>query len=228
MAHTPSLPRTRSWGTTDLLMLGAVVIWGLNFTVVKLAIQDFSPMAFNALRFGLATVVMLAILGWRATSSGAREPPGVARADIPAIILLGLLGHTLYQLVFINGLARTTPANSSLLMATSPIWVVIISYLLRIERVNRRMWAGILLSFWRHRRPGGRRRGRIVPGRLRAGRRPDDPGLCDHVGRLDHGQQAVAGALFTAEADRVVDGCRQRAADSRQLAGGAAARTGAR
>jgi drug/metabolite transporter (DMT)-like permease len=147
LADTPSSARTRSWGATDLLMLGAVIIWGINFTVVKLAIQDFSPMAFNALRFGLATVVMLVILGWRARPSGDHEPLGVARADIPAMILLGLLGHTIYQLIFIHGLARTTPANSSLLMATSPIWVVVIGYLLRIERVNRRMWAGILLSF---------------------------------------------------------------------------------
>jgi drug/metabolite transporter (DMT)-like permease len=32
-------------------------------------------------------------------------------------------------------------------MATSPIWVAVIGYLLRIERINRLMWAGILLSF---------------------------------------------------------------------------------
>jgi len=128
-------------------MLGAVVIWGINFTVVKLALHDFSPLAFNALRFGLATVVMLIILGWRAKASGGHESLGISRGDVPAMIVIGLIGHTVYQLIFINGLARTTPANSSLLMATSPIWVAVIGYLLRIERVKRLMWIGILVSF---------------------------------------------------------------------------------
>ena len=59
----------------------------------------------------------------------------------------GLLGHTLYQLLFVNGMSLTTPANSSLLMATSPIWVAVLGYLLHIERISRVTWDGILLSF---------------------------------------------------------------------------------
>ena len=46
-----------------------------------------------------------------------------------------------------NGMALTTPANSSLLMATSPIWVAVLGYLLQIERISRVTWYGILLSF---------------------------------------------------------------------------------
>lgn len=133
--------QTRTWTTTDLLMLGVVLIWGVNFTVVKLALRSLSPLSFNALRFGFATLIMLAIV--RLTGESLR----MARRDLPAVILLGLVGHTLYQVLFINGLARTTPANSSLLMATSPIFVAIYGHLLRIERANRVVWAGILLSF---------------------------------------------------------------------------------
>jgi drug/metabolite transporter (DMT)-like permease len=52
-----------------------------------------------------------------------------------------------YQVLFANGMARTAPANGSLLMATSPIWVAILGFVLRVERINRIMAAGILLSF---------------------------------------------------------------------------------
>ncbi|MGQ9489571.1 MAG: EamA family transporter [Anaerolineae bacterium] len=39
-------------------MLTAVLIWGINFTAIKFALREFSPMAFNGLRFSLATVAM--------------------------------------------------------------------------------------------------------------------------------------------------------------------------
>jgi drug/metabolite transporter (DMT)-like permease len=145
--QTPSVPRTRSWGTTDLLMLGTVLIWGINFTVVKLALRFFSPMGFNALRFGLATITTLLLLRLSAGANDDNRWFAVERGDVAKVILLGLIGHTLYQVLFINGLARTTPANSSLLMATSPIWVAVLSHFLRIERASPLTWAGIGVSF---------------------------------------------------------------------------------
>lgn len=147
MTPAPPLPRARTLGSTDLLMLSATVIWAVNFTVVKLALREFQPLVFNALRFSLATAVMLIILWRNSRREAARDAAAIPRRDWGAIILLGLCGHTLYQLLFINGLARTTPANSSLLMGTAPIWVAIIGLALGIERINRVMWAGILTSF---------------------------------------------------------------------------------
>lgn len=143
MANDNALVPTRSRAVTsnDLLMLGVTLIWGINFSVLKVALQYFSPLAFNALRFSLATLVMLLALRWQ------RESFAVSKSDLLSVIGLGLLGHTLYQLVFINGMARTTPANASLLMATSPIFVVIYGRILGIERTNRLAWVGICLSF---------------------------------------------------------------------------------
>lgn len=131
----------------DLLMLAAVVIWGVNFTIVKLALREMLPLAFNGLRFGLATVLMAGILWQRARATVNAEPWAIRRSDWLRVGLLGVGGHTFYQVLFINGLAHTTPANSSLLMATSPIWVAIIGYLFGVERISRLMWVGIGLSF---------------------------------------------------------------------------------
>jgi drug/metabolite transporter (DMT)-like permease len=141
MANSRNSFRIRSFSTTDLLMLAVACIWGINFSVVKLALRDFSPLAFNALRFSAGTFIMLVIMGLRG------ETTGLARRDLLPVFGLGLIGHTFYQVLFINGIARTTSSNSSLLMATSPIWVVIIGHVLKIERTGRLVWAGILLSF---------------------------------------------------------------------------------
>ena len=148
MTSTSSPSRVRAWGATDLMMLGTVMIWGINFTMVKLALRDFSPMAFNGLRFTLATGVMLAFLWQRTRAPGSHESMTPSRRDWPIIIGLGLLGNTLYQVLFIYGMVLTTPANSSLLLATAPIWVAVLGYLLHIERIGRVTWMGILLSFF--------------------------------------------------------------------------------
>ncbi len=133
--------------STDLLMLLTVLIWGVNFTSVKLALGYMAPLAYNAVRFSLATLVTMGVLAWQARATSDRSLLRVPRRDIVPIILLGLAGHTVYQAMFANGVARSTPANASLLLATAPIWVAILGYLLGIERISRLMLAGILLSF---------------------------------------------------------------------------------
>lgn len=132
---------TRAWTVTDLGMLAVVLIWGSNFSVVKVALLHFSPLAFNAARFGIATILILLIMRL------AGESLRLESRDLLPVLFLGLCGHTLYQVLFINGLAYTSPSNASLLMATSPIFVAIYGRILRIERSNRLVWAGIALSF---------------------------------------------------------------------------------
>jgi drug/metabolite transporter (DMT)-like permease len=46
-------------------MLGVVAIWGSNYVIVKASLEAFEPLAFMALRFGLAALAMGALLLWR-------------------------------------------------------------------------------------------------------------------------------------------------------------------
>jgi drug/metabolite transporter (DMT)-like permease len=75
------------------------------------------------------------------------EPIALSRLDVMRIALLGLGGHFAYQVIFIYGMARSSPANASLLMATSPIFVAIYSHILSLERARPLAWIGIGLSF---------------------------------------------------------------------------------
>ncbi len=122
-------------------MVCVVLIWGLNFSVVKLALRSLSPLTFNTLRFGVATLLLLLIMRLRG------EAFDLKSRDILPVVILGLCGHTLYQALFINGLALTSPAIASLLMATSPLFVAIYGYVLRIEHVRPVVVAGICVSF---------------------------------------------------------------------------------
>ena len=49
----------------DLTMAFVVLIWGGNFAVLKTAYSQIAPFPFAALRFALATVLMMVLLWWR-------------------------------------------------------------------------------------------------------------------------------------------------------------------
>jgi drug/metabolite transporter (DMT)-like permease len=124
---------------TDLLLLLMVVIWGVNFSVVKYGTTVIPPFAYNAMRLALASVVLVAV----AQGTGHAKP---TRRDVVALLWLGLLGNGVYQLLFIAGIARTRAGNAALLLAATPALVALIGRLRGSERVSARAWAGILLS----------------------------------------------------------------------------------
>ncbi len=64
----------------------------------------------------------------------------------PALIGLGLLGNTVYQVLFIYGIDWTLAGNASLMLATTPIFTTLLSIRFRQERVGLMAWAGVLIS----------------------------------------------------------------------------------
>ncbi len=118
-----------------------VLIWAANFSVVKAALADFRPLAFNALRFLLASGVLVAFQ--RASGRSLR----FERRHWPALLALGLLGNTVYQVLFIIGLDWTLAGNASLLLGVAPVFVMLFSARVRHEDPSRQAWAGVALSF---------------------------------------------------------------------------------
>ena len=122
-------------------MLLVVVIWGANFAVVKYALDQIPPLAFTALRFAIASAILVPVVRAREGSLA------VPRAGAWRYVWLGLVGNTIYQLLFIIGLSKTTAANTALLIATTPVLVALIGALTGVERVARRVAVGIALAF---------------------------------------------------------------------------------
>lgn len=141
MTDTKNQRRTRGFTATDAGMLLVVVIWGANFAIVKASLAQIPPLAFTALRFASASVLLFAVVLVREGSLAA------PRGSVWKLVGLGLVGNTIYQLLFITGLARTTAANSALLIATTPVLVALVGGLLGVERVSRRVATGIALAF---------------------------------------------------------------------------------
>jgi drug/metabolite transporter (DMT)-like permease len=123
------------------VLLLMVVIWGINFPVAKAALNELSPLAFNALRFPLAAATVLVALLLRGS---VRWPePG----DRVRVLMLGVLGNVCYQLFFIFGLANTRAGTASVLLAGTPILTALLSAAVGHERVASRTWIGVVATF---------------------------------------------------------------------------------
>ncbi|MEE2609941.1 MAG: DMT family transporter [Acidobacteriota bacterium] len=123
----------------EWLLLLLTLIWGSNFSVIKTALEEFPPLPFNALRMALASAIFFGLLG--------RSPVSrLSRRDWPVIITLGLVGHFLYQVCFMEGIARTSVANSSLILGATPIAVAILMWCGGRESLSTTHWLGIGLS----------------------------------------------------------------------------------
>jgi drug/metabolite transporter (DMT)-like permease len=131
-------PRAGAW-LTDLMLLTMALLWGVNFSVVKYGTRVLPPLAFNALRVALATVV----LGGLALALRRDRP---SRGDMVRLAVLGLLGHGVYQYCFIEGIARSTVATSALVLASSPALIGVVGRAMGVERPSGRAWAGIALQ----------------------------------------------------------------------------------
>ena len=130
-----------SFDATDVFMLLITLIWGINFTFVKIALSEFSPLAFNGIRLAFASVVLLVVL------FVSKQGFGIAKKDIWKLVVLGFIGNTVYQLLFIHGINLTTASSTSIIMAMTPASVALLSSLFKHEKIHWAAWFGIALSF---------------------------------------------------------------------------------
>lgn len=70
----------------------------------------------------------------------------IDRKDFKLLILCGLFGVAINQMMFLKGLNWTTPINASLIMTTTPILVLVASALYLKEEITLNKVTGILLG----------------------------------------------------------------------------------
>jgi len=120
----------------------ATLFWGINYSVAKRVLAEVDPFAVafvRAVGAGLLfAFVLLALRGFSGLSPG-RAARGAA---------LGLLGIFGNQLLFIDGLKHTSAAHSAIVVALTPIFVLVLSALAGQERITLPKSAGILIAFF--------------------------------------------------------------------------------
>ena len=139
----------------DALLVLMVVIWGVNYSVIKRAFDEIPPQPFNALRLILASAVFYA--GIRIARERARRGDGrlprifytehqLTRRDQWALAWLGLVGHCAYQFCFVGGVNLTSVSNAALIIGATPVAIALVSAMLGRDRLSRWHWTGAVVS----------------------------------------------------------------------------------
>lgn len=122
-------------------LLAAMLVWGLNVPVVKALIQWFDPLTLASVRMVVATIALTAILAWKRCSLAAIPGRGWV-----ALALCGALMVYLNQILFAEGLLRSTATNAALIMALSPLVSALLAALAFGERLTGLRIAGVGLG----------------------------------------------------------------------------------
>jgi drug/metabolite transporter (DMT)-like permease len=101
-----------------ILMLFVVAVWGSTFVLIKSALADATPAAFNLVRMTLAFALLAAVYhrSWR----------GLSRGHLAAGALVGFFLAAGYQFQTI-GLVRTTPSKSAFITGLVVVLVPLFS-----------------------------------------------------------------------------------------------------
>ena len=115
-------------------LLAVVVIWGMNFVVMKFALRDFSPFQLGAARYVLAVLPMVLIV----------RPP---RIHWKWVLLYGVLqGVGQFGLLFLALKVGMTAALASVLLQTQVFFTALFGFLLLHERASKPLQLGMGLA----------------------------------------------------------------------------------
>jgi len=126
----------RALSNGDLLrVLGVVVIWGLNFVVMKIGLLSLSPMLLGALRFTAASLPFLLF---------------VPRPTLPwrYVVAYGLAqGVGQFGFLFLGLKLGMTAGMASVVMQTQAFFTLLMAVTLLGERARVVQWLGLCIAF---------------------------------------------------------------------------------
>ena len=118
----------------------AVIVWGASFIATKLALRDLLPVTVVWLRF-LIGVVILGI------ATRVRHQFSLPqKQDWLYLVMLGFLGITFHQWLQSTGLVTVQASTTAWVVATSPVFFALLSWLFLHEKLDWIQIAGIILA----------------------------------------------------------------------------------
>ncbi len=121
-------------------------LWSINYVVAKIALRSFPALLLAPIRTWMAAALLIPIFWWWQRDAEVAHTPWNAR-EIGLLSGLGVFGVAANQLFFALGMARTSVAHASLIVATSPVQVLILAAIRGQERFTARKIAGMLVAF---------------------------------------------------------------------------------
>lgn len=126
--------------TGDALMLGTALLMGSSYPFAKDVLAVMSPLLYSASRYLIAALFLFAVLALR------RRPMALSRRDWVPMILLSIVGVTIFQACWGLAMARSAPSVGSIVMTTTTAFSAILAWFAG-RRLSALGWAGIAVAF---------------------------------------------------------------------------------
>jgi len=128
-------------GAQDKLWLAVMVaLWGLSWPVMKICVGVAPPMWLAAIRFASSGACLFGYLA----SRGQLRPP--SRSDMPIVLSIGGLQMMAFTALGMIAMKHTDAGRAALLAYTTPLWGVIISWLLLRQAPTRRQFTALAIG----------------------------------------------------------------------------------
>ena len=114
--------------------VAAVCMWGLAPVATRAAVAELAPLPLVVLR---AIIAGLVCLPWSASVLRRLDRPGALRA-----VAAGLLGMVGYNLPVALGVQWLPASTAALVLATEPVWILVLTRLFLGQRAPRWAWTG--------------------------------------------------------------------------------------
>ncbi|MBO2452208.1 DMT family transporter [Actinomadura barringtoniae] len=125
--------------TSHLALAATVVLWASAFPAIRVGLNGLGAGGLSFLRLATASLA----LALTAVPLRVRMP---RPRDLPLIALSGLTGMTAYQLLLNWGEVHVPAGTASLLVATAPVYSVLLATALLGERLTARIAAGSAIA----------------------------------------------------------------------------------
>ncbi len=119
----------------------AATVWGASFIATKVALKDVSPVTVVWLRFGMGLLVLGAAVSLRKQFSIPKKN------EWGYFALLGFLGITFHQWLQSNGLQTSEAGTTAWIVATTPVFMALLGWLMLKEGLTVIKILGIALAF---------------------------------------------------------------------------------
>ncbi len=119
----------------------AATVWGASFIATKVALQDVSPVTIVWLRFGMGLLVLGVAVALRKQFSLPKKN------EWGYFALLGFLGITFHQWLQSNGLQTSEAGTTAWIVATTPVFMALLGWLILKEGLSLVKIFGIALAF---------------------------------------------------------------------------------
>jgi len=124
-----------------LMMISAITFWAFAFPFIKIGLEELSFINLTIMRFFIVSCILLAIIVLQS-----KKFSKLQKKDVVPIFLLGFFGVIVYHLGLNYGEQLVSPSVASLIIATIPIQILILSVIFLKEKITTTKLIGIIVA----------------------------------------------------------------------------------